>query len=182
MSRSLRPAGRRRTVQLGRRRDRARSHRRVATGGYRQLTGCTQLPSVRRADPQSRAQWCRRRRERSCTCREPCTPRQAGSTSMASPMTRSASTEASSPRTVVFRPGNGGAPAGVTAGGGFDRYVVLKAFVNANLRVVDVGVVRRRPGVPRPRARPRSPTGTGTSNDRDDRHRRGGALRRKDVT
>jgi hypothetical protein len=38
-------------------------------------------------------------------------------------------------RTVVFRPGNGGSTAGVTAGGAFNRWVVLDASVNANLRV-----------------------------------------------
>jgi hypothetical protein len=35
-------------------------------------------------------------------------------------------------RTIVFQPGNGGAPPGVTAGGGFDRNVVLNARVNGN--------------------------------------------------
>ncbi len=38
-------------------------------------------------------------------------------------------------RTVVFRPGNGGAPDGVTAGGAFDRFVVLNATVNDNPRL-----------------------------------------------
>jgi len=38
-------------------------------------------------------------------------------------------------RTVVFRPGNGGAPDGVTAGGAFNRFVTLNARVNGNLRL-----------------------------------------------
>jgi hypothetical protein len=38
-------------------------------------------------------------------------------------------------RTVVFRPGNGGSTAGVTAGGAFNRWVVLNANVNGHLRV-----------------------------------------------
>jgi hypothetical protein len=40
-------------------------------------------------------------------------------------------------RTVAFSPGNGGAPdgVGVTAGGAFDRFVILDASVNGRVRV-----------------------------------------------
>jgi hypothetical protein len=38
-------------------------------------------------------------------------------------------------RTVVFRPGSGGAPDGVAAGGGFDRFVTLNASVHGNLQI-----------------------------------------------
>jgi hypothetical protein len=104
-------------------------------GGYRQLTGCTQLPIGTASDPQA------------CplVSTVPGAQLYVQGTVYAPKAGLDVNGQPDDPvrfnrgiiaRTVVFRPGNGGAPAGVTAGGAFNRFVVLNATVKTNPRLV----------------------------------------------
>jgi hypothetical protein len=107
----------------------------LPASSYRPLLGCTQLTLGTPADPQQPCPLLRTRPGAQLYVQGTVYAPTGGFDVNGEPTDPVRFDRGIIARTVVFRPGSGGAPAGVVAGGGFDRFVDLEATAEGTLRL-----------------------------------------------